>query len=153
MNATMNLPYLFSVANGRADIAVRFNVKALALLPISVALVGALHIEGAALSWVGYHAIAYLGMIPGIASDCLGLKPWRWHLHVARAALTGILSYGVSYLVATVILREGATAAAVGFLVGSLVFTSAAWRMIGDELRGTVHGLRRTLPIRTHRPR
>jgi hypothetical protein len=142
MNGTMSIPYVFSLAVGKPDIAARTNYYALfAVLPVTALLVYEFGIAGAGFSWVFYHLFAYAIMMPRICSECLCMPVWRWYLHVFRIFVLAGLTYGGAWLVLTFVGSSSILSLASGYAFASIAFVAAAYRLIGDELRETLRRL------------
>src|SRR5205823_11242249 len=100
LNATLNMPYMLSLAVGRPDIATRQNVYALfTVLPVTIALVYFFGLAGAGFSWAFYHLFAYAYSVPRITRACLEQAPWAWYWQVLRVLSLGAVTYGVAWLV------------------------------------------------------
>jgi O-antigen/teichoic acid export membrane protein len=149
MMATVNIPYTYSVAMGRPDIASRSNVIALfVVIPVATVLIYFFGIAGAASSWVVYHVFVYTYMIPRICKQCLHISTWSWYLHVAKIVALAAATYGSAWilivlphsysLLASILAYAGATAL---FLVGALL-------LIGSDLRSTIWQLPKKLALR-----
>src|SRR5258708_197959 len=75
MSATIRIPYTFSVASGRPDIASRSNLVALfVVIPVTTTSIYLYGLTGAASSWIVYHIFLYAYMIPRICRECLGFS-------------------------------------------------------------------------------
>lgn len=138
MNGTLNMPYFFSLASGRPDIAMRLNLWALiGTLPIAVWLVYSFGLTGAGLSWVVYHIFAYAYWVPRLCRECLETPVFDWYLHIAKVgALTGG-TYGAVWWLARLMGASGAELA-VYYVTATAAFTLGAWLMAGRRLRAAV---------------
>jgi len=142
MNATLNIPFMFSLADGRPDIALAENVIALfASLPAAVLFVYWYGLAGAGFSWVFYHLVLYSYGVPRTCRECLGTPVWDWFAHIARIGLLTAASYGAIWWVGT---ATGMSATFWGltlsYLVGSLAFLAGARMMICEELQNALAG-------------
>jgi O-antigen/teichoic acid export membrane protein len=142
MNGTMSIPYVFSLAVGKPEIAVRSNTYALfAVLPVTVLLVFQFGIAGAGFSWVFYHLFAYAYMMPRTCSECLGMPVWKWYLHVFKIFALAGLTFGAAWVIVASVGSFSILSLALGYVLASIAFVAAAYRLIGDELRETLRRL------------
>jgi O-antigen/teichoic acid export membrane protein len=142
MNGTMSIPYVFSLAVGKPEIAARTNYYALfAVLPVTVLLVFHFGIAGAGFSWVFYHLFAYAYMMPRACSECLGIPVWGWYLHVFKVFVMAGLTYGGAWAIMTSLASFSNLSLGLGYVLASIAFVAAAYRLIGDELRETLRRL------------
>ena len=142
MNGTISIPYVFSLAVGKPEIAARTNFYALfAVLPVTVLLVYKFGIAGAGFSWVFYHLFAYASMMPRTCSECLGMPVWKWYLHVFKVFVLAGLTYGGAWAIMTSLGAFSILSLALGYALASIAFVAAAYRLIGDELRETLRRL------------
>lgn len=148
MSAAVNTAYMVSVAMGKPQIVVRANVLAIFIvLPITVLLIFAHGITGAAFSVVFYQAFAFIYVVPRICRQCLHLRPAAWYLHYFKAFGLGVIAYGLSW---TLIARTGSyslVALTLAYIVGSAAFAFGAYFLIGRDLRGTILRLPKTLLV------
>jgi O-antigen/teichoic acid export membrane protein len=136
LNATVNAPYVFSLAAGKPSIVARLNFYALfAVLPVTCVLTLFFGLTGAALSWVWYHVFYYLYGIPRICSQCLGIEAQEWYRHVGRVFVLAAMTYGVAGLVLAAQRAGTVVDLGLGYAAATLAFVSAAYGMIGEELR------------------
>jgi len=139
MSATVNIPYTFSVALGRPDIASRSNALALfVVIPVTTTLIFFFGLTGAASSWVVYHLFLYAYMIPRICRQALRIDPLSWFGHVARVVVLAGATYGLSWVVVVVPLSYSTRALAVAYVGASVVFLAGALFLIGPDLRTTI---------------
>jgi hypothetical protein len=142
MNGTMSIPYVFSLAVGKPEIAARTNFYALfAVLPVTVLLVYEFGIAGAGFSWVFYHLFAYAYMMPRTCSECLGMPVRKWYLHVFKVFALAGLTYGGAWVIMRCIASFSILSLAVGYAIASIAYVAAAYRLIGEELRETLRRL------------
>ena len=152
MNAAVNVPYTTSLAMGRPQIAARANVAAIfVVLPVTVVLIAAYGIVGAAFSWVFYHLFAFAYMVPRICRQCLDISPWRWYAHVLRAFGLAFAVYGLGWVLVTAAGSFSVLPLAVAYLAATAVFAAGAYLLIGSELRDTLVRFRHTLVLRKAR--
>lgn len=149
MNSTAHIPYFFSLAAGRPDIAVRLNFYALfVVLPVTVLLVYFLGLAGAGMSWIFYHLFAYAYAIPRICSECLRIPVSEWYSHVLKIFALAGLTYGTAWIVLHTGGHESLLLLALGYVGASIGFLVGAYLLMVDELRGTVHSLLQTVRVR-----
>ncbi len=144
MNGTISIPYVFSLAVGKPEIAARTNFYALfAVLPVTTLLVYRFGIAGAGFSWVFYHLFAYAYMVPRTCSECLGMPIWKWYLHVFKVFVLAGLTYGGAWAIVMLVGSFSILSLAVGYVLGSFLFASGSFLLVGSELRNTFQGLAR----------
>jgi hypothetical protein len=115
---------------------------------VTVLLIVWLGILGAAMSWVFYNLFAYTYMVPRIAREGLGVRPWTWYAHVLRAGGLGLAGYGIPLLAIGAVGSFGPVALAVAYVVGTAVFLAGSYLLIGADLRETLMRLQRTMIVR-----
>jgi len=143
MSATVLIPYTFSVASGRPDIASRSNLIALfAVIPVTTTAIYFFGLTGAATSWVVYHLFLYGYMIPRICRECLLISTRSWYAHVVRVFGVSALTYGAVWILVVIPNSYSLTALIVAYVAASLVFLGVAFLMIGSDLRETIRRLR-----------
>jgi O-antigen/teichoic acid export membrane protein len=149
MYSSVNIPYTFSVAVGRPEIASRTNVIALfVVIPVTTTLIYLYGLTGAASSWVVYQLFVYAYMIPRICRECLSIRPASWYVQIAKVLMLGAVTYGSLWLLVVVPNGYSAAALSIAYVVASVAFLAGAFLLIGPELRGTIVGIRRRLPAR-----
>jgi O-antigen/teichoic acid export membrane protein len=149
MNATVNIPYTFSVAVGRPDIASRASVLALFIVvPVTTTLIYLFGLTGAASSWVVYHLFLYAYLIPRICRNCLRISVLSWYVHVSRVLALAAITYGGAWVLLVVPHSYSLKALVLAYMLASLLFLAAAYVLIGPDLRDTVTQLPRRLLLR-----
>ena len=139
MNATLNMPYMVSLAMGKPQIGVRLNLYALVtVLPVTVLLIYRFGLPGAGFSWVFFHLFAYSYFIPRICRECLQIDYWGWLFHVLRMLLLGALTYGPAWLLLTASGSSSPIGYAIAYVAASLVFGVGSYLLIGTDLRDTL---------------
>lgn len=139
MNGTLNVPYVFSLAAGRPDIAARSNFYALFIvLPVTFILVYFFGLGGAGFSWVFYHLFAYAYGVPRTCSECLGIPTWSWYVHVSKALILAALTYGLAWLVLAVAGAHSNVSLIAAYALASMAFLTGAYLTVGEELRETI---------------
>jgi O-antigen/teichoic acid export membrane protein len=142
MNGTMNIPYVFSLAVGKPEIAARTNYYALfVVLPVTALLVYRFGITGAGFSWVFYHLFAYAYMMPRTCSECLDMPVWKWYLHVFKVFVLAGLTYGGAWAIITSLGSSSILSLALGYVLGSSLYASGSFLLVGTELRNSFQGL------------
>ncbi len=149
MMATVSIPYTFSVATGRPDIASRSNVIALfVVIPATTVLIYFFGISGAASSWVIYHLFVYVYMIPKICRQCLHIPTWTWYLHVAKVLVLAAATYGSMWFLVVLPHSYSLLASCLAYIAATIVFLVGAFVLIGSDLRATIWQLPRKLALR-----
>jgi len=143
MNGTLNIPAILAVAVGRPDIGARQNFYALfVVLPVTVGLIWKWGLVGAGLSFVFYHLFAYSYGARRIASECLGMAPRGWYLHVLKILALASITYGAAWSILALAGLNSIAFLAVAYILASAVYLYAAHLAVGQELRGGLIGLR-----------
>jgi O-antigen/teichoic acid export membrane protein len=138
MNASLNAPFVFSLAVGRPDIAARLNFYGLfVVLPVTGLLVYRFGLAGAGFSWIFYHVFALPYQVSRTCSECLHIPAWRWYVDFLKVVLLTILTYGIGWGVIVSAGRQSLTFLASTYVVSSILFLAVAYGSIGDELRDT----------------
>ena len=146
MNGTVSIPYIFSLAVGKPEIGLKANLVALVtVLPITVALVYSFGLVGAGLSWVVYHVVLYIYMMPRICRDCLQTPTRDWFFHIAKVLAVSALTYGIAWIVIVVPTAYSLVGCVAGYLVGTIGFGAAAIFLIGPDLKSTIRSLPATM--------
>jgi O-antigen/teichoic acid export membrane protein len=139
MNAMLTLPFLVSLAVGRPDIATRANLAALfVVLPVTAVLVIRFGLAGAAFSWVFYHVFAYIVQIPPYCRECLHIPARVWYERLLRAAVLIAVSYGLSWVLLSLLGPRSLPILVLGYLAASIVYLVGAYLLIAPELRAAV---------------
>jgi len=139
MSAAVYTAYTVSVAMGRPQIIVRANVLALFIVvPVTVLLIFAYGITGAAFSLVFYQAFSFAYVVPRICRQCLQINPLAWYFHYFKAFGLGVVAYGATWLVIWQTGSYSLLALAFAYLVGSAVFALGAYFLIGADTRATM---------------
>jgi len=153
MYSSVNIPYTFSVAVGRPEIASRTNFRALfVVIPVTTTLIYFFGLTGAASSWVVYQLFVYAYMIPKICRECLSIDVMSWYVQIARVLGLAAITYGSVWLL--VVRPHGYSIAWLtgSYLIASIAFLTGAFLLIGPDLRDTIVRLtHRALARRTAR--
>jgi O-antigen/teichoic acid export membrane protein len=148
MNATVSVPYMLMVAIGKPEVMSRLNLYAtLFVLPITVVLIAAFGISGAAFSWVVYHLFVYAYFVPRVSQQGLERPSLEWYLHVARVLALGAVTFGAAWMVLAITGTFSLFAVVAAYVLASGAFAAAAYLMIGPDLRATIRRLPRNLPL------
>jgi hypothetical protein len=142
MNATLNIPSILAVAVGRPDIGARQNFYALfVVLPVTVVLIWTWGLVGAGLSFVFYHLFAYSYGARRIASECLGMSPGDWYVHVLKILALGSVTYGAAWLVLALTGQFSTVSLIVAYGLASAAYLYCGYLAVGEELRKGFIGL------------
>ena len=148
MNATLNVPYVFSLAVGKPEISTRSNFYALFIvLPVTGFLIYFFGLPGAGFSWVFYHLFAYSYVVPRICSECLNIRVMAWYKHILRIAVLTISTYGFAWIFVIFVGVYTVQFLILVYLGISFVFMIGAYQLIGEELRESFLQLPRLLKI------
>lgn len=136
MNGTLNVPYVFSLAAGKPDIAARLNFYELFFTPpVSVIMIYFFGLPGAGFSFVFYHIVAYIFGVPMICADCLKISVKEWYFHVSRIFILIALTYGVSGIFLNFYFTPAVLPLLSAYAIGSVLFLTGAYFLIGEEQR------------------
>jgi O-antigen/teichoic acid export membrane protein len=145
MNGTLQIPYIFSLAAGRPDIARRQYFYALFILPVQVFLIYRFGLIGGGLSLVAYHLFAYAYQVPKTCSECMEIPVSGWYLHVLKALTLAAATYGSAWLIVAAANAYSTFSLSLAYCGASVIYLVAAYVMIGVELRAAVQGLLRNV--------
>jgi O-antigen/teichoic acid export membrane protein len=150
MNCSLTIPYVFSLAVGKPEIARRLNLLALLVsLPFTLLLIERYGLAGAGFSWVVYHLFAYAYGLPRICRECLGITVSSWLRHAASVMTLAALCYGGAWAIVALRGELRTVPLTLAFCSGSLAYALGSYRLIGDELRRSLRGrIRALLPPR-----
>jgi O-antigen/teichoic acid export membrane protein len=139
MNGTLNLPYQFSLAAGKPEITVRSNIYALfVVLPFTIFFIYFWGLTGAGLSWVFFNLFTYAYAVPRICAECLRIPVRRWYLHVFKAYIPAILTYGSAGFCLEFLNVHSILFLTIAYIGASTIFFIGAYFLIGDELKETI---------------
>jgi O-antigen/teichoic acid export membrane protein len=142
MNGTLTMPYIFSLAAGKPEIASRQNVFALfASLPVAVALVRFYGLTGAGLSWIVYHLFAYAYGLPRICRECLEIKTITWLRHVGQIATLALVTYGVVWRALLYVEGISPRNLILAYMVASTTYLAGAYTIAGSATRRIIGDL------------
>ena len=149
MYSTVNVPYTFSVASGRPDIASRsYAFAVLIVIPVTTTLVFLFGLTGAATSWIIYELFLYGYMIPRIYRECLQIGARSFYAHVFKVVALAAVTYGSAWLLIVVPNSYSTLPLAIAYAVASAAFLAGAFFLVGSELRETIVRIPRLLVVR-----
>lgn len=140
---TLYIPIWLSYAMNKPEIALRANVWSLLVVgPATIVLTYKWGMLGAAFSSVLYALWQIMYFVPRFCTRCLADSPWPWFRHAGPIAVLGLLTYGVSWMGAW-LTGEGMTVRGLiaAYVVGSGLFITLGWLMLGDELKSIARSL------------
>ncbi|HXX15498.1 MAG TPA: oligosaccharide flippase family protein [Candidatus Eremiobacteraceae bacterium] len=136
MNGTLNVPAILSVAVDRPDISLRQLLYAFLFVPlVTGVLIWKWGLTGASLSFVLYYLYAYSYGGRRWASECIGMAPRDWYMHVLKIFALALLTYGAAWLILVLMGQTSITALAAAYALASAVYLYAAYLAMGNELR------------------
>jgi hypothetical protein len=139
MHATVSIPYVFTLAVGKPQIAARSAYYALfVVLPVTCWLVYRFGIAGAGFSWIFYHLFTYAYFVPRACSQCLNMPAWRWYVHVLKVFGLAGLTYGGTWAVIVLVGPSTLLSLILGYTFASVTYGAAAYRLLGKEVRETL---------------
>jgi O-antigen/teichoic acid export membrane protein len=139
MHATVSIPYVFTLAVGKPQIAARTAYYALfVVLPVTGWLVYRFGLAGAGFSWIFYHLFTYAYFVPRACSECLEMPAWRWYVHVFKVFGLAGLTYGGTWAIIALVGPSSVLLLVLGYLFASVTFGAAAYRLLGEEVRETL---------------
>ena len=137
LNSTLSVPYFFTLADNRPDLAMRFGLLALCVtLPVTFLLTWQLGFVGAGIAWIWYQVFVYVWFIPRACRACLGIGVTRAYRDVGEPLALAAATYGVAALLLHVFALHSLAMFLVSYGVASLLFLAATWWRIGPALRG-----------------
>lgn len=152
MNGTLNVPYVFSLAVGKPEIAARSNFYALFIVfPVTWFLVYVFGLTGAGFSWVFYHLFAYSYSVPRVCAECLKMPVRDWYSHLFRIFVLIGLTYGTAWTILRWMDVDAPMPLAIAYVTASLGYLVGTFWMMGEELRGMFHGLPQLVKARMTR--
>jgi len=136
MNGTLSVPYYFSLAAGKPEIAARQNLLALGVvLPVAVVATAGFGLSGAAFSWVFYQLFAYAYSVPRICRECLHVNAISWYRQAGKAALLVAGSYGVAAILLLASHRVSLAGLLIAFTLGSALYAVIGYPLAWPEIR------------------
>jgi O-antigen/teichoic acid export membrane protein len=136
MNGTLNVPAVLSVAVDRPDISLRQILYAFLFVPlVTAALIWKWGLTGAALSFVLYYLYAYSYGGRRWASECIGMTPRDWYMHVFKILALALSTYGAAWLILALRGETSIASLVAAYTLASVVYLYAAYLAIGSELR------------------
>jgi hypothetical protein len=110
---------------------------------VTVGLIWKWGLVGGGLAFVFYHLFAYSYGARRIASECLGMAPRDWYLHVLRILALASITYGPAWWILTLTgLNSSIAFLAVAYALASAGYLCTAYLAVGQELREGFIGLR-----------
>jgi O-antigen/teichoic acid export membrane protein len=140
---TLSIPSWLSYAMNKPEIALRANIWSLLVVgPATIVLTYKWGMLGAAFSSVLYALWQIMYFVPRFCARCLADSPWPWFRHAGPIATLGLLTYGLSWIGAW-LTGEGMTVRGLiaAYVVGSCVFITLGWLMLGDEIKSIARSL------------
>ena len=135
MNGTLSMPYIFSLAAGKPEIAYQLNLIALVTsTPAAIWLVYQYGLLGGGFSWVVYHLVAYVYGLPRICRECIGISPLAWYTDIGAIAIVAAASYLGAWIIVVSVAGMHPIALGVGFVGGSIVYLAATDVILGSRL-------------------
>ena len=136
LNATLTVPYVYSLAVGKPQITSSLSLQAVfVVVPVTIASVAILGIAGASFGYLAYHLYLYAVGVPRYCRECLEIAPSSWYRPVAAILTLAASTYGLGWLIASRLGRLGLPILALAFAIASVAFVLAASRMIHPSLR------------------
>lgn len=149
MYSTVTVPYTFSVAAGRPDIATRSYVLALlVVVPVTTTLTFFFGMTGAACSWLVYQLFLYAYMIPRMYRQCVQLPVGSWYAHIGRILALAAVTYGSAWFLFVRPHEYSTLTLVLAYGVASIVFLAGAFLLIGPDLKATVTAIPQRLAVR-----
>jgi O-antigen/teichoic acid export membrane protein len=139
MSAAVYTAYTVSVAMGKPQILLRANVLAVFMVvPVTVLLILAYGITGAAASLVFYQAFAFLYVVPRICRQCLQIRPMSWYAHFFKAFGLGVALYGIAWGLVAFSDSYSVLNLTLAYLASTGAFAIGAYFAIGPDTRATL---------------
>lgn len=142
LNGTLTVPYVFSLAAGKPEITSRVMIQLLVVtIPLTIGSVALFGLAGAGISYLAYHVIAYAIEVPQYCRHCLNMPTASFYRHAAAVLLLAASTYGIGYVVAAWFGQWQPPALIAIFVLASLLFAAAAYRMVDPGLRALARGI------------
>ncbi len=146
LNGTLTIPYYYSLASGKPEIATRLNFYGLVVtLPLTVLLTWKLGLAGAAGAWVAYQLFSLAYAVPRICRDCLHVSARSWYAHLAGFLGVITVSYGAAGLIVHLIAEPSMLALLIAYCLGTLVFLFGGWLLVDRESKNAAFDFARSL--------
>lgn len=141
LNGTLTVPYVYSLAVGKPHITSRITFQAVFIIvPVTVGSVALLGVTGAGIGYLAYHLFIYLVGVPQYCRQCLGIPTRTWYRHAATVLSLGAATYGIGFLLAARFGGLRLVALAAMFVLASMLFIAAAFRLVDPDLRALLLG-------------
>ena len=139
MQATLTIPYFFSLSAGKPEVLLRVSYVVLIInVPIMVLLIYYFNIKGAALSFVVSSILAYSFGVPRICKECLKIPVRDWYLHILKIFILAGVTYGMAWIFIIFFGKFTFLYLLLTYIVASILFITVAYFLIGYELRKTI---------------
>ncbi|MFA5065950.1 MAG: oligosaccharide flippase family protein [Dehalococcoidia bacterium] len=139
MNGTLNLPYKFSLAVGKPEIAVRTNIYALfIILPVTAFLIYQFGLAGAGISWVLFNLFMYVYTVPRICNECMSIPVRKWYLQVFKFYALAGLTFGLAWFVLQFLDTFSVFPITIAYIGATIIFLICSYFVISTELRKTL---------------
>lgn len=136
MHSMQTIPNRFSLAVGKPGILVRLSSYSLFIvLPVTLLLVYFFGLEGAGLSCILYESFSCAYFVPRFCRECLESPVSQWFAHATRIMVLALAVYGVAWGILLFLDLHSIVFLGLGYLAASAVFLTAAYFMMGEELR------------------
>jgi len=136
LNGTMTIPYVFSLAVGKPEIAARQHLYDLFItLPVTLFLIYYLGLIGAGLSLVFFNLFHYLYGIRRTCSECLNVTATSWYYHIIKILVIATLTYGSAWIFLATLDINSLYFSLVSYILGSLFYFLGSYFLISKQLR------------------
>jgi len=136
IRGAIRIQHTFAVASGKPEIAVKTNLLAvLTVTPTSISLIYYFGMTGAALSWILYNVFNALYAIPRIYKECIKIPVREWYFQMLKVLSLIVSVYGVAWFSLYLIDNYSLLSLTVAYLIATIIFLAASYKMIGQELR------------------
>jgi hypothetical protein len=72
---------------------------------------------------------------------------WRWYVHVFKVFGLAGLTYGGTWAMIALVAPSSVLSLVLGYVLASIVYGAAAYRLLGDEVRATLRRLNFLKPV------
>ena len=136
LNATMRMPITASHAMGKPEIDRNANFYFLLMaLPLSVVFIYYFGLIGASMVLISRVIFFYLYSMPRICSECLNCSVLEWYLHIFKIIILSSLTYGVTWLVMTLLNDFSIFMLCFAYISATVVFLIISYSIIDKDLK------------------
>lgn len=139
LNATLSIPYIFSLAVGKPGIAARMHIYDLFItLPATILLVYYYGLLGASLALLFFYIFRFIYFTKRFCSECIHRSVGSWYVHILKIIALLVCTFGTSWTLLAFIGDRSMPYLIVAYIMATITFFMGAYFMIGNELKVSV---------------